>query len=310
MGEENSGQTLLDRADSRETMSSAALQGSASSAGSAGAGLAGLAGLAGTHTRQDTDHAVYIPRPYDDPGDLDPFEIERVLLQAQAEQLTQRSLVLNGVPWAQGRGKRGFEGGFVEGLRDVNLSGAEKMLIVDRFVGLTRVYRSSRSKWKWLSHSARVVVTVGSIIVPAMITLDDDIRERSTASQILAYTVFGVSLTVSIVNGLQEYFSAGNRYVTAQTTAESLESEGWSFLALSGRYARFATHAECTAGFLARTELIHAAAVNVNASLVRRPSDDERAGTAARINRGYFAATRLGDEIEQALEGPVVYTDH
>lgn len=263
------------------------------------------AGTSRQYSRHGNDHHTIEMRQ--DTSDLTAFNMELALLEARDKIDARRSYVLDGVSWAKGV-SRSFERGFKEGLRDVDLPGAGKLIVMDRYLALAHKYRRSRTKWKWLSHSARVIVTVGSLMVPALITLDDEIRDRSPTSQILAYTVFGLSLTVSIINGLHEYFAATNRYVTAETTRETLETEGWSFLALSGRYKRFNNHSTCLKPFLERVERIHAAAVDLNVSLLRRPADDEKSGMGHK-NRGY-SLMHLDEENEKLLSSPIVYTDH
>lgn len=186
-------------------------------------------------------------------------------------------LTLDGVDWGgKGQNKRKFPQAFEEALRCVNMTGTQKLAINERFVNVATKYRAGRKRWGVISSVSRVVVTVGSILVPGMVILDDEITERSQASQAIAYVVFGVSLTVSIVNGLQELFSATKRFITLSTTEEMLVTEGWLFIGLSGKYSRFEDHRAGFAYFMNRIEKINSVAVQVTNSLAMRP-DEQRA---------------------------------
>ena len=217
---------------------------------------------------------------------------------------------LDGVPWGgHYQHKRKFELAFQEALRSVPIAGSEKLNIMERYVKLTCQYKWKRKKWKLLSGFARVAVTVGSIIIPALITLDDEIRERSTTSQAIAYTVFSIGLLVSIINGLQELFSATQRFITVGTTEELLVAEGWAFISLSGRYRRY-EHSECWRHFLNRTEKIHAAAVNATMALTRRPADDAVGPTTPSVGRPNSTNGGFNFNDDRSSEAPVVYANH
>jgi hypothetical protein len=224
-----------------------------------------------------------------------------------ADEQERKDFVLDGVEWGSyNKYRRKYPETLAEALRHIDINAADKLHINSRFVKLVMKFKSKKLKWKYLSGTAKCFISIGSIVIPAMITLDDNIRERPTGSQIVAYTVFTISLLVSIVNGLHEIFSATKRYVNFAATEDSLVVEGWNFMTLSGKYNQFESHRQCVVYFNERIEKINTMASNMSYAMTKRPDDQNH--TRKTNSKAGSSVDRRYDE--NSVGGLVVYADH
>jgi hypothetical protein len=81
-------------------------------------------------------------------------------------------------------------------------------------------------------YSARVIITVGSILVPAFLSI-----QNSTNQIPLYWVTWIMSIFVTLCNGLVTLFKLDKKYFFIHTTLELLHSEGWQYIGLSGRYS-------------------------------------------------------------------------
>lgn len=133
---------------------------------------------------------------------------------------------------------------FENALAIVTLTAVERSVIEERYVKLLKEMESRAYRIAVLFHSARVTITVGSIIVPAMLSIQLPTVGTASANSdpIHAYWVtWIISLFVTICNGLLTLFKLDKKYFMLHTTLEQMRSEGWQFLELSGRYSGYYT---------------------------------------------------------------------
>jgi len=101
----------------------------------------------------------------------------------------------------------------------------------------------------WWHRVLRLATIIGGVIVPALVSFNvsDD-----TAGLIKTLT-FIVSLVVALSAAVEEFFRYGERWRHYRRTVESLKSEGWQFLQLSGPYVSM-THIQAYPAFATRVE--------------------------------------------------------
>ncbi len=101
----------------------------------------------------------------------------------------------------------------------------------------------------WWYRVLRLATIIGGVIVPALVSFNvsDD-----TAGLIKTLT-FIVSLVVALSAAVEEFFRYGERWRHYRRTVESLKSEGWQFLQLSGPYVNM-THSQAYPAFATRVE--------------------------------------------------------
>lgn len=216
---------------------------------------------------------------------------------------------LDGVTWnGNGEDKREFPLAFTEVLRTVGLTGRTKLIIRQRFLNLYNHYNKKYKTTNFLHNSSRIIITVGSIIIPALLTLDNEISERSQSSQIIYYTTFSISLVVTLTNALTELMQISKKFYNYATTRENLKTEGWLFLSLSGKYKDYSDHTECWRKFVNKVEKFNTQATSAELILATHRQEDYTSSTPR------IALSQLG--IEQAtnndipVESNVIYSHH
>ena len=144
--------------------------------------------------------------------------------------------------------KKGKETNFAVALNRVVLTEVEKTIIQERYVNVIRNFERRCLALAIFFHSSRIIITVGSLIVPALLSIQyvdtgpsTNVTEPSSFSYRVYWTTWVISLFVSICNGLLSVFKIEKKYYFLHTTLEHLRSEGWQYLQLSGHYSGFHT---------------------------------------------------------------------
>ena len=133
-------------------------------------------------------------------------------------------------------------------LEKTTLSDLEKTILKNRYVKLVRNYQRRAHFFTVCFHTMRFFMTVGSLIVPALLSIQytnsattQVISDPGTFEYRVYWATWVISLLVTMSNGLISVFKIDKKYYIAHTTLEHLRSEGWQFLELSGRYSGFYT---------------------------------------------------------------------
>ena len=101
-----------------------------------------------------------------------------------------------------------------------------------RYYPIFKDYQSRCFLYALIFHMSRFIVTVGSITVPALLSL------QYASDDHLKWIVWTISLAVTIFNGILTLFKIDKKYYFLHTTKSYLESEAWQFIALSGKYSK------------------------------------------------------------------------
>lgn len=101
----------------------------------------------------------------------------------------------------------------------------------------------------WWYRRLRLATIIGGVIVPALVSLNIG----SDMQGLIQTLTFIVSLVVALSAAVEEFFRYGERWRHYRQMTESLKSEGWQFLQLSGPYAN-QTHAQAYPAFATRVE--------------------------------------------------------
>jgi len=152
------------------------------------------------------------------------------------------------ISWCVNRGdfKRRFE--VILGQDDDSLNERSKDILRERYVNMVNKIEigAKRSSFWFLTFSS--LTTVGSIIVPALISIQDktfdvnsDEDEQKQHQNNIYWASWGISLMVTMSNALVRLFSFDKTAITRKLRMNHLKSEGWLFLELSGSYSQFNT---------------------------------------------------------------------
>jgi len=128
---------------------------------------------------------------------------------------------------------------FERALVDIDLPAIKKRILLERYNTLLIKMDSQAFRLSITFHSSRCIVTIGSLIVPALLS----IQYTSTAGTNLGiyWMTWALSLLVTICNGLSSLLKIDKNYYHIHTVREQLISDGWQYLELTGKYSGFHT---------------------------------------------------------------------
>jgi hypothetical protein len=120
-------------------------------------------------------------------------------------------------------------------LRDIDP--IQKKALLSRVSIILREYGHRAYVFSIMFHFGRGIVTVGSLIVPALLSIQS---AGSNAAMIYSVDVYWVtwalSLLVTIFNGVLTLFKIEKKYFYLNTICEQVRSECWQFIQLTGKY--------------------------------------------------------------------------
>jgi hypothetical protein len=137
-------------------------------------------------------------------------------------------------------------------------SETDKHILKSRFLYEVLNYDARRDYTKKYYNGFRFTVTVGSILLPAILSIGQMDPEKlpDNFDDISYWTAWSLSLLVTVSNGFLQLFSLDKNYFEYAITSEQLKTEGWQFLQLSGKYDEYPDHKSAYRPFCKSIELI------------------------------------------------------
>ena len=137
-----------------------------------------------------------------------------------------------------------------EALDTLKLSYSQKLSLKHRYLSLLREYTYRSRRYSNAFHVLRIIISVGSLIVPALLSVQftggssstgqDQTKQVSTSTAVY-WVVWVLSLCVTISNAVMTLMKIDKKYYTLHTTLHQIVSEGWLYIELSGKYSGFKT---------------------------------------------------------------------
>ncbi len=128
-----------------------------------------------------------------------------------------------------------------QSLRLVGLSEPQKTLLLNRFMTVLRDYQRRKIRYSVSFHFLRAMITVGSLIVPALLSVQYTSGNVSLTSANISSEVYWIvwilSLFVTISNGVMSLMKVDKKYFVFHSVFEQLLSEAWQYIELTGRYS-------------------------------------------------------------------------
>ena len=123
-------------------------------------------------------------------------------------------------------------------------SETDRSILKSRFLSEVIKYEQRKMKTKKYYDIFRFVVTTGSILLPAILSLGqmDPTKLPKNFDQIVYWFSWSISLSVTAANGFLQLFSLDKNYFEYSLTTEQLKTEGWQYFQLSGKYEDDKTH--------------------------------------------------------------------
>ena len=125
-------------------------------------------------------------------------------------------------------------------------SETDRSILKSRFLSEVINYEKRKLKTKKYYNIFRFIVTTGSILLPAILSLGqmDPAKLPAHFDQVTYWTSWTISLMVTASNGFLQLFSLDKNYFEYALTTEQLKTEGWQFFQLSGKYEDDESHKE------------------------------------------------------------------
>jgi len=135
-----------------------------------------------------------------------------------------------------------------EAITSTNLDPQKKRILQLRINGLIREYGFRTRIYSITFHTLRTTTTVGSLIVPALLSVqyvNGNVTSQSANVGVQVYwTVWILSLFVTICNGLMNLMKIDKKYYMLHTCYQHIISEVWQYVELSGKYSGMYTQGE------------------------------------------------------------------
>ena len=134
----------------------------------------------------------------------------------------------------------------------------DKAIIKHRFLEEITYYEGKRDHTKKYYNAFRFIVTSGSILLPAILSMGQMDPDKLPANfdQVTYWTTWLISLSVTGSNGFLQLFSLDKNYFSYSMVVEQLKTEGWQFFGLSGKYEDYDDHQEAYKTFSKSIESI------------------------------------------------------
>ena len=145
-----------------------------------------------------------------------------------------------------------------------DMSPMQKSSFYHRYVKIVQHMEVQMKRTTFMYNIFSLLTTIGSILVPALIAIQDkpfsdsdDSQEAIEAHNSKVYWAgWGVSLVVTISNGIIKLFSLDKTYITRHLRYNDFKKEGWLFLQLGGHYNKFTSHKRAFSVFASNIETI------------------------------------------------------
>jgi hypothetical protein len=120
-------------------------------------------------------------------------------------------------------------------LRSISgLTAFQKRVIELRYISLLEEYAIRLKYIDPCYHASRLLVSVGSVAVPALLSIQSPTSSFSTP---LFWTTWIISISVTVCHNLTSIFRFDKKFFGIHSTLERLKSEGWQYLELTGNYS-------------------------------------------------------------------------
>lgn len=128
---------------------------------------------------------------------------------------------------------------FASVLETIPLEPLKKKILLARYNQLVLELEEQAFRIAICFHTSRSIITVGSLIVPALLSIQ--YTNGNTSNLSIYWTTWVVSLLVTICNGLSTLLKLDKNYYHLHTVREQLISDGWQYAELTGKYSGFHT---------------------------------------------------------------------
>ncbi|QIZ70852.1 DUF4231 domain-containing protein [Oxynema aestuarii] len=161
---------------------------------------------------------------------------------------------------------------FSDLIDQLELPELEKRFMKSRWLDQVLWLEGKADKTRQWSLRLRLTTIVGGVVIPALVSLNFN---DSKIGRYIGWFTFGLSQVVAVSAAIDEYFHYGEKSTQYRQTAESLKSEGWYFLQLSGPYHKYTDYKDAYAMFSGRIENYIKSDVEAIVEMAKQKAQDE-----------------------------------
>jgi hypothetical protein len=126
-------------------------------------------------------------------------------------------------------------------IKSQTLDEYKKEILKIRYLRILWDFQNRCKFYSWIYHLCRIIVTVGSLLVPALMSIQyskENLFSFTQSMEIPIYwTTWSISLMVTIANGFFTLFKIDKKYYFLHSIYEKLQSEGHQYFSLTGKYS-------------------------------------------------------------------------
>ena len=120
----------------------------------------------------------------------------------------------------------------INNLQNVQLDPFKKQLLQNRYIPEIKEYENKSISISFWFNILRVIVSFGSVIIPALLTINK-------YKNLTYWISWAISLLVTLCNIIIQLFQLDKKYFLYSQVLHKLEAEGWNYLQLCGKYSNF-----------------------------------------------------------------------
>jgi len=176
--------------------------------------------------------------------------------------------------------KGNFERKVTSIVQDLDLDDFQKKILFKRYIRQVAIYEKRTKQFGITYNVFRTVVTVGSILLPAFLSIQND-DDYSTN---IYWTTWGISIIITLCNGCIQLYSLDKNYITFSYIVEKLKTEGWKYFQCSGYY-KYKTHRENFVNFCEMIEKLKMKQVSKEIEYIsKQGGNDAKKDTGSLMN--------------------------
>jgi hypothetical protein len=119
-----------------------------------------------------------------------------------------------------------------------DLTDLQRKILIKRYCKVVVLYQLRVWRINLYFNLMRFIVTVGSLIVPALLSIQTPGSKNDWINhEGIYWSTWTISLAVTMSNGILTLFKIDKKYYSLNTILQHLRSEGWQYLELTGRYS-------------------------------------------------------------------------
>ena len=158
-------------------------------------------------------------------------------------------------------------------INKLDLSDLQKQFMKSRWLDQILWLENQAGKTKKWSTRLRLMTIVGGVVIPALVSLNFN---KDDVSKYIGWTTFGLSQMVAISAAVEEYFGFKDKHILYRQTVESLKSEMWKFVQLTGSYQQYPDHKQGYPTFAFRVEKFIQKDVQAIVELAKETTEHEK----------------------------------